>query len=266
MVTLAPGDQAIADLRATGPRRWLGAPVVRTFGLSGHRSGARSDAAVGSPGPIAGPPPGQSPVPRPGQSPGPPPGQSPAPPPEPLATGTLLQKPRLSRGALSLISLLLAATVFATVITIALTALVGQSAADRNLAIAVAAARNSEAIAGSSALGGTVVAADQRRNRSPGCRSNCSRRSRRPPRCQQTATVEDGSWTIDNLPAGATSSRSAAPGSRRSGTTTRSPRADATGDHRAGRAADHRPAGHARRAARVGLRAGGRHRRRRARC
>ena len=33
VVTLAPGDQAIADLRATGPRRWFGQPVVRPFGV-----------------------------------------------------------------------------------------------------------------------------------------------------------------------------------------------------------------------------------------
>ena len=46
---------------------------------------------------------------------------------------------------------------FATVITIAFSALVGQSAQDRDLAIQVAAARNSVAIAGTSTLGGTVV-------------------------------------------------------------------------------------------------------------
>ena len=33
VLTLAPGDQAIADLKASGPRRWFGQPVVRTFGL-----------------------------------------------------------------------------------------------------------------------------------------------------------------------------------------------------------------------------------------
>ena len=66
-----------------------------------------------------------------------------------------MQKARLSRGLLSLLGLLFAATVFATVITIALSALVGQSAADRDLAIQVAAARNSDALAGSSSLGGS---------------------------------------------------------------------------------------------------------------
>ncbi len=77
-------------------------------------------------------------------------------PPEPLATGTLMQKPRLGRGVISLLSLLLAVSVFAVVITIALSRLVSTSAADRDLAIQVAAARQSTAAAGSSALGGQV--------------------------------------------------------------------------------------------------------------
>ena len=33
VVSLAPGDQAIADLRATAPRRWFGTPVIRPFAL-----------------------------------------------------------------------------------------------------------------------------------------------------------------------------------------------------------------------------------------
>ena len=32
-LTLAPGDQAIADLKVKGPRRWFGSPVVRAFGI-----------------------------------------------------------------------------------------------------------------------------------------------------------------------------------------------------------------------------------------
>ena len=70
-----------------------------------------------------------------------------------------MQKPRISRGALSLLSLLFAVTVFATVITIALSRLVGVSAADRDLAIQVAAARDADAGSGAdgSTLGGSVV-------------------------------------------------------------------------------------------------------------
>jgi 5-hydroxyisourate hydrolase-like protein (transthyretin family) len=191
VVSLAPGDQAIADLKATGPRRWLGAPVVRTFGLlvvppnaPGSAAGGPLDAAASPDGP-----PAQSPA------------QSPAQPPEPVATGTLLQKPRLSRGILSLISLLLVATVFATVITIALTALVGQSAADRNLAIAVAAARNSGTLAGSSALGGTVVELLNGQP-IPGVSIELFQAQSVTTPIANTATADDGTWTIDNLPAG----------------------------------------------------------------
>ena len=56
---------------------------------------------------------------------------------------------------------------FATVITIAFSALVGQSAADRDLAIQVAAARNSDAPCRNSTLGGTCVLLTNGR-RSPG--------------------------------------------------------------------------------------------------
>ncbi len=73
----------------------------------------------------------------------------PAEPPEPLATGSLVQKPRLCRGLLSLLSLLFAVSVFAVVITIALSRLVGVSAADRDLAIQVAAAQQNAGGAGS---------------------------------------------------------------------------------------------------------------------
>ena len=126
-VTLAPGDHAIADLRTTAPRRWFGSPVVRPFGL--HALPAPADPT------------------RPTVKDA-----------DPLAQGTFLQKPRLGRGALSLIGLVLAVSVFAVVITVALSKLVGASAADRDLALQVAAARDQSAEAGGTArLGGTVV-------------------------------------------------------------------------------------------------------------
>jgi hypothetical protein len=61
-----------------------------------------------------------------------------------------------SRGAFSLVGLLAAITVFAFVITLALGKLVGQSTADRDLALQVAAARNGGTATGTSGLGGTV--------------------------------------------------------------------------------------------------------------
>ena len=141
VVPLVPGEHVVADLRASAKRRWFGAPVVRTFSLSLPSEQLAPPAANGVPLPgvpatgIAVPPPA---------------------PPEPLATGTLMQKPRLGRGAISLLSLLLAVTVFAVVITIALSRLVSNSAADRDLAIQVAAARQSTAVAGSSQMSGQV--------------------------------------------------------------------------------------------------------------
>ncbi len=118
-----------------------------------------------------------------------------------MATGTLLQKPRLSRGVLSLLSLLLAATVFATVITIALSALVGQSAADRDLAIQVAAARNSGTPSGNSTLGGAVL---QLTSGQPiaGVSVELFTAQDVTTPISNTATGDDGKWTIGNLPAG----------------------------------------------------------------
>src|SRR5262249_37750353 len=56
------------------------------------------------------------------------------------AFGTFVQKPLISRGALSLLGLALAATVFATVIMLALGSVVSQSKADRQLLLQVIAA------------------------------------------------------------------------------------------------------------------------------
>ncbi len=131
---LAPGEHVIADMRATARRRWFGTPVVRPFGIA-----TAPPEPAAPPGPVA--PGEEEPVPEP---------------PEPLAQGTMLQKPRLSRGALSLISLLLAVSVFAVVITIALSRLVGVSAADRDLAIQVASAQTSGVGTGTSTIGGAV--------------------------------------------------------------------------------------------------------------
>ena len=264
VVTLAPGDQAIADLRAAGPRRWFGQPVVRAFGvlllppgtappqprrrrgwlptellpkkvklpkapLPGGPPGGGLPAAPkvpAAPKIPAGPkipgvkapalpavqapkiPPLTAPklptelaIPAAGPGGGSGPGDVPDPPPEPVATGTLLQKPRLSRGLLSLLSLLLAATVFATVITIALSALVGQSAADRDLAIQVAAARNSGTPSGTSTLGGSVL---QLLNAQPiaGVSVELFTAQDVTTPITNTATGDDGRWSIDNLPAG----------------------------------------------------------------
>ncbi|HLI55003.1 MAG TPA: carboxypeptidase-like regulatory domain-containing protein [Acidimicrobiales bacterium] len=75
-----------------------------------------------------------------------------------VAAGTWLQKARLSRGALALTGLLAAATVFAVVIAVALSQVVSNSNADRNLALQVAeAAQAGNAKAGTAGISGVVT-------------------------------------------------------------------------------------------------------------
>jgi 5-hydroxyisourate hydrolase-like protein (transthyretin family) len=156
VLDLAPGEHVITDLRTSARRRWFGGPVVRPFALSAvspsqrdeiqARAAAAKEAKrrakrLGRKNVVAEPATAEAPP----------------EPPKPLAQGSIIQKPKLGRGVLSLLSLLLAVTVFAVVITIALSRLVGVSAADRDLAIQVAQARDSSVGAGSSAVGGTVT-------------------------------------------------------------------------------------------------------------
>ena len=190
VVTLAPGEHAITDLKTSAKRRWFGTPVVRTFGL-----GVKPDTDLigpdGVPAPAA--PAGQRQtagaiVPVPAKI-------------DPLATGSMLQKARLARGVISLLSLLLAVTVFAIVITIALSRLVGVSAADRDLAIQVAAARQSDSTTGTSALGGTVKLLTDGSPASGVAVELFDAASLSAP-VSSTATNAKGVWTIPSLPAG----------------------------------------------------------------
>ncbi|MBO3094612.1 carboxypeptidase-like regulatory domain-containing protein [Cellulomonas dongxiuzhuiae] len=75
----------------------------------------------------------------------------------PAATGVFVQRPRFTRGALALVGLLAAVTVFATVIALALGTVVQRSAADRDLALQVAQARDAAATSGTARIAGTVV-------------------------------------------------------------------------------------------------------------
>jgi 5-hydroxyisourate hydrolase-like protein (transthyretin family) len=132
-VTLAPGEHAVVDMRASGPRPFVGTPAVRV--LSIYLDDAPADAFFDAPA-------GDQPAARNERT--------------ALALGTFVQRPWLSRGPISLLGLLAAVTVFAVVLTIALSKLVGQSAADRDLALQVAQARNATASGGTSGLAGTV--------------------------------------------------------------------------------------------------------------
>jgi uncharacterized protein (UPF0248 family) len=75
----------------------------------------------------------------------------------PASAGMFIQRPVISRGLLGLMGLLFAITLFATVITLALSSVVQQSAADRDLALEVAQARAQTATTGSGSIAGTVL-------------------------------------------------------------------------------------------------------------
>lgn len=77
--------------------------------------------------------------------------------PPPAVAGMFIQQPLFSRGLLGIMGLLVAITVFATIITIALSSIVQRSAADRDLALQVAQARETTAQDGRSEVGGSVV-------------------------------------------------------------------------------------------------------------
>lgn len=162
--SLPPGGSISLGMQARAKRPWLGDPVLRPFEL-------RLD------GPQAPPP------------------DSP-----PAAAGVFVQKPRLPRGLLALLGLLLAVTVFAAVITIALSSVVGRSAADRDLALQVAQARQDRAATGTSSLAGSVV--DISTGAAvPDVSVEAFGADPAAP-LLTTATAEDGTFVLDLLPAG----------------------------------------------------------------
>ncbi len=135
IVHIAPGEHAIVDMRVAAKRHLAGSPHIRP--LSVYFDDLPADAFFDNNAESA--PTGER-------------GEAAA-----VAAATLVQKPVLSRGAFSLAGLLIAVTVFALVITIALGKLVGQSNADRDLALQVAAARaGGGTSSGTSELSGTV--------------------------------------------------------------------------------------------------------------
>ncbi|HEX8080038.1 MAG TPA: carboxypeptidase regulatory-like domain-containing protein [Jatrophihabitans sp.] len=150
-VQLAPGEHRIVELTTRARRPFTGSPMVRVFTVH-LDDGPRLDEPA---------PAGRAHLARQllDKQRGKPPAAPAAAPKAdlpPLATGTFLQRPWLSRGPISLLGLLAAVTVFAIVITVALARLVGQSAADRDLALQVAQARTVSSAIGTAAMSGTV--------------------------------------------------------------------------------------------------------------
>ncbi len=149
MIRLVPGERVLVDMRTEAKRRFAGTPVVRVLNLyldevptdffavtERENSGSPNLNTTNLDGTPA------APIAREEGT--------------ELAHATFVQKPVLSRGLLSLMGLLAAMTIFALVITIAMSRIVGQSAADRDLALQVANARNASATVGTSQIQGTV--------------------------------------------------------------------------------------------------------------
>lgn len=132
-ISLAPGEHAVVDVRTKARRHLAGTPAVRVLGFFLDE---QNDPFFGDETP---PPGGGARDDRP-----------------PLANATFVQRAVFSRGGIALLGLLVSITVFAVVITIALSRLVGQSAADRDLALQVAEARNAAGSGGTSGIAGTV--------------------------------------------------------------------------------------------------------------
>ena len=175
---LGPGEQVVAELRTRAKRRWLGAPEPRPFELRLEERSAATPFPVPVPvsGPVRGPVTGPAPIGASGATPAAPGtaasaapgtrrrrrGAAAAPPARPApegpaaAMGVFVQKPVVGRGALALVGLLVVVSLFAAVITTTLGSVVQRSAADRDLALAVAQARDQKTTTGTSGMSGQV--------------------------------------------------------------------------------------------------------------
>jgi hypothetical protein len=192
-IRLAPGEHRIVELTTRARRPFMGSPLVRVFTVHLDESPHWEE-------------PARVPLARlmldkqRGKPPEPPPA-APAPELPPLATGTFLQRPWLSRGPISLIGLLAAVTVFAIVITVALSRMVGQSAADRDLALQVAQARTVTSTTGTAAMSGTVRLLTAG-TPVPGVAVEAFNTADVANAIATTATNAAGTFTLPNLPEG----------------------------------------------------------------
>jgi 5-hydroxyisourate hydrolase-like protein (transthyretin family) len=171
VVSLAPGEHAVVDLRASARRSILGSPAVRSLALYLDPLEQQDDEQSAR-------------VER-----------------ETKAQATFIQRPLLSRGGLSLLGLLAAVTVFGLVITLALSQLVGQSAADRDLALQVSAARNATAATGTAGASGTARLLTSGKPVAGVSVAVYSTDNTTSP-LASTATSDKGTYRLPNLPAG----------------------------------------------------------------
>ena len=199
VLDLPPGEHAVVELRARAKRPFMGSPLVRVL-----------DIGLEDPQPPAAPPPAEPPTDSPAQrlslkrgkrkvkNPAAPSPGNDAP---PMVNASFVQKARITRGPLSLAGLLFALTVFAVVITLALSRIVGQSAADRNLALEIAQARNAAATSGSSGMSGTVLLLTSGAP-VPGVAVDVFPADDTSEPVATTATDKSGTWSVADLPAG----------------------------------------------------------------
>lgn len=184
-VSLAPGEHAVVDLQATARQPFLGSPVVRLLDLH----------VLDEAPPVRPAPTGRHPARRGAGSPRVPSDVM------PLANVTFVQQALVSRGPLAMLGLLAAISVFALVITLALSKIVGQSAADRNLALEIAAAQDAGQNSGTAAMSGTVRLLTSG-TPVPGVAVSVFAADDSEAPLSTTATNASGAWKVGNLAAG----------------------------------------------------------------
>ncbi|MCV2395222.1 carboxypeptidase regulatory-like domain-containing protein [Actinotalea sp. M2MS4P-6] len=182
---LSPGEQTYLELTTSAKRRFTGSPEPRPFELRVEERPPQAPAnwsTLVAPGGTA----------EPAVSPqdGP-----------PAAMGAFVQKPVLGRGLLALLGLLLAVTIFAIVITLALSGVVQRSAADRDLAIQVVQAREQSTTTGTSSVGGQVRLLSTGEG-VVGVSVDAFDESDTTAPVATTATDDSGAFSVGSLPAG----------------------------------------------------------------
>jgi len=177
-VVLAPGEHAVADMQASGKRPMTGSGAVRLINL--YLDEVPADPFFNDQ---------QALPPKHDET-------------TSVSTAVFVQKARLTRGVFALAGLIAAITVFAVIITIALSKLVGQSNADRNLALQIAAAKASSAASnGTSAVSGTVRLLTSH-HPVPGVTVALYSADDMSSPVATTATNDIGGYVFDNLDAG----------------------------------------------------------------
>ncbi len=190
-VQLLPGEHAVIELKARAKQQFMGSPMVRVLDLH----------LLDEPPTI----PVLPPAPRRGlkgrlrRAPKPKPRVSDEKMPD--SQVTFLQHPFVARGLLAMFGLLAAVTIFALVISVALSRIVGQSAADRNLALEIAAARDAAANSGTASMSGIVRLLTSGKP-VPGVAVNVFPADDTETPVATTATGPDGVWSAANLAAG----------------------------------------------------------------